>query len=160
VPEDFAEAVGVGLFDVNGDGYPDRIHAAGSELHLSLWERNSRSFVENVSSRARVSNSTLTVRAIWDLDADGRLDILSSDSTGNVYCQELGFDTWNKLSSVPPMPISLRTNQWDNLDEWVGGSEGQALREQAREWMHQRGVVRPERMTGVYVPDARPGGPR
>lgn len=44
------------------------------------------------------------------------------------------------------------------LGELVGGCEGQALREQAREWMHRRGVVRPERMAGVYVPDTRPEG--
>jgi hypothetical protein len=116
VPENFSEAVGTGLFDVNGDGYPDRIHAAGSELRLSLWDPSRREFVENISSRARLSNFTLVLRSIWDLDADGRLDVLASDASGNVYCQELGYDTWNKLSSVPPMPIHLRTNQWDNYE--------------------------------------------
>jgi len=116
VSENFAEAAGIGLFDVNGDGYPDRVHASGSELRLSLWDPIRKDFVENVSSRARLANSNLALRSIWDLDADGRLDVLASDASGNVYCQEFGNDTWNKLSSVPPMPIHLKTNQWDNYE--------------------------------------------
>lgn len=116
VPEDLAEAASVGLFDINRDGYPDRIQASGSELRVSLWDPFSRSFVENVSSRTRISNTGLTLRSIWDLDGDGQLDVLASDESGNIYCQELGLDTWNKLSSVPPMPIHLKTNQWDNYE--------------------------------------------
>jgi hypothetical protein len=116
VPEDIVEAASVGLFDINGDGYPDRLHASGSMLLVSLWDPVSRSFVENVSSRARLSNTGLTLRSLWDLDADGQIDVLASDESGNIYCQELGLDTWNKLSSVPPMPIHLKTNQWDNYE--------------------------------------------
>lgn len=105
-----------GLFDVNGDGYPDRIQATGRELCLGLWDAQRRDFVENSSSRVRLSNVDLSVQSIWDLDANGRLDVLASDANGNVYCQELGQDTWNKFSSVPPLPIHLKTNQWDNYE--------------------------------------------
>lgn len=116
VPEDFAEATSVGLFDINGDGYPDRIHTSGSALLVSLWDPVLKRFVENVSSKVRLSNTGLALQSIWDLDADGQLDVLASDESGNIYCQELGYDTWNKLSSVPPMPIHLKTNQWDNYE--------------------------------------------
>jgi hypothetical protein len=116
IPENFTDVASTGLFDVNSDGYPDRIYVSGSELRLSLWDPFRKAFIENVSSRARLSNSALALNSIWDLDADGRLDVLSSDASGNIHCQELGYDTWNKLSSVPPMPIHLNTRQWDNYE--------------------------------------------
>jgi hypothetical protein len=116
VAENFTEVASIGLFDVNRDGYPDRIQTSGNELRLSLWDPVRKDFVENIYSRARLSNSELILRSIWDLDGDGRLDVLAVDATGNIYCQELGNDTWNKFSSVPPMPIHLKTNQWDNYE--------------------------------------------
>jgi len=128
VPENFVDAIRPGLFDVNGDGYPDRILASGRELRLGLWDAQRRDFVENSSSRVRLSNVDLSVQSIWDLDANGRLDVLASDANGNVYCQELGQDTWNKFASVPPLPIHLRTNQWDNYEPNEGtDSDGDGL---------------------------------
>ncbi len=34
-----------------------------------------------------------------------------------MLCYELGAETWNPRSSLPPhLPSYLRTNQWDNFE--------------------------------------------
>jgi hypothetical protein len=116
-PESFSDVAWLGLFDVNGDGYPDRVHAQGAELLLSLWDPATGAFVESVGSRRRIANAAVTVRSAWDIDGDGRLEVIASDATGNVFCQRLGEATWNKTGVVPPhFPLYLRTNQWDNYE--------------------------------------------
>ena len=121
-PEDFSDTAYTGLFDVNNDGYPDRVYASGVELRIALWDPSTSAFVENVGSRSPIAASNVVLRGAWDIDADGALEILASDTTGHVYCKSLGQDTWNKASSLPPhFPQYLRTYQWDNFEPNEGG---------------------------------------
>ena len=43
--------------------------------------------------------------------------------------------------------------------EWLGGSEGEALRGEADAWMTGQGIVRPDRMAAVVAPRGRSEGP-
>ena len=104
-----------GLFDVNGDGYPDRIYGFGGELRLDLWNPQRKQFEESTVSRLYVSPKGMTARAAWDIDGDGRIEVLSSDGNANVYCHRLGVKTWSREGALPPrFPIYSRTYQWDN----------------------------------------------
>jgi hypothetical protein len=106
-----------GLWDVNGDGYPDQIYTTGNELRVALWVPASKTFVEHVPSRKVVSSSATGLRGIWDMNGDGRLDVTVADGAGKVYCQQLGAATFTKKSSLPPhLSIYQRTNQWDNFE--------------------------------------------
>lgn len=114
--EDRAVAT-VGLWDLDQDGIPERVWAEASDLTLSRWDPLTRSFVEEGVSRMTISTSSIEVRAVWDVDADGRLDVLSADADGRVFCHSLGAKTWNPRTSLPPhLPWYLRTYQWDNLE--------------------------------------------
>jgi hypothetical protein len=106
-----------GLFDVNGDGFPDRLRHSGSNLLVDLWDDNKKTFIGQSASQLSISNKTIGLEAIWDINGDGRLNVLSRDSIGRVYCHQLGEDTWNKLSSLPPHNTNAyRTGQWDNYE--------------------------------------------
>ncbi|MBT9557487.1 MAG: thrombospondin type 3 repeat-containing protein [Myxococcales bacterium] len=115
-PENFGfEAALTGLYDLNGDGYPDRLLASGKSLRVQLWNPTQKTYVTNAGSDFPVTASSLAIRAAWDLDGDGRIQILSADSAGSLYCHELGPDTWNLYSSLPPkITAAYRTWQWDN----------------------------------------------
>ena len=116
---------GVGLYDVNGDGYPDRVYSSGGELRLALWNTSHKYFKEVKGSRLGVSAKTLYVRSAWDVNADGRLEVISTDTNGNVHCHALGQKTWNKYDSLPPrFSIFARTFQWDNHEP----NEGKQLK--------------------------------
>lgn len=111
------EATGFGHFDVNGDGYPDRITASGKELRIELWNQTTKTFVTNPGSSKSISASDVQTWAAWDMDGDGRLEVLSADQSMKVYCHELGEGTWDKTHMLPPhMTPHLRTNQWDNYE--------------------------------------------
>jgi len=118
VPENYGYLVSqVGLFDVNGDGYPDRIYSAGKELRVQLWHEHKMAFEENVTSRTQIASSNLYARALWDINGDGRLDVISGDNIGNLYCHTMGKGTWSKKDSLPPhFTLFNRTFQWDNLE--------------------------------------------
>ncbi|MBI5611114.1 MAG: hypothetical protein HY902_19735, partial [Deltaproteobacteria bacterium] len=106
-----------GLWDVNGDGYPDQIYTSGSELRVALWVPASKAFVEHVPSRHVVSNSSAGLRGIWDMNGDGRLDVMVADGAGKVFCEQLGAATVNRKSSLPPhITPYQRTGQWDNFE--------------------------------------------
>ena len=106
-----------GLYDVNGDGYPDRVHTAGDSLRVSLWNPATKAFAVNGGSDLAVSAGTLYLGTMWDMNSDGRLEVATTDEDGKVYCHQLGPDTWNKNSSLPPhVPRHYRTQQWDNFE--------------------------------------------
>ncbi len=112
----------VGLFDVNADGFPDRITSSGKSLRVQLWDPKNKAFKTNVGSDHAAAASNVSVQSIADLDGDGRLQVVASDSAGGLYCHELGPGTWNTGSSLPPaIPAAYRTNQWDNFEPNDGG---------------------------------------
>ena len=115
-PDNYGSSVAwLGLYDVNGDGYPDSITRSGQELRLHLWDNKQKTFSENVGSRLKIASSNINVRSMWDIDADGRLEVISADANGSVYCHELGKATWNKADSLPPhFTLFNRSYQWDN----------------------------------------------
>ncbi len=114
----------LGLWDVNGDGFPDRLYSSGSELRIALWDEEHGTFEEHTPSRFVVSGVGVSLYAAWDIDGDGRINVLSGDDNGNVYCHSLGQGTWNKAASLPPhFPAYLRTYQWDNYEP----NEGQDI---------------------------------
>jgi len=107
----------LGLFDVNGDGFPDQIASSGSELRLNLWSPVKKTFVEYVPSRKAISALPIGVRGAWDMNGDGTLEVTAADSAGKVYCYTLGANTWNKKAVLPPhVQPYLRTSQWDNYE--------------------------------------------
>jgi hypothetical protein len=107
----------LGLYDVNGDGFPDRVRSAGDSLVIDLWDNKAKSFVNHAPSTLKIATTNTGTQAAWDINSDGRLEVLSTDTLGNVFCYALGQDTWNKNSSVPPHnSLYLRTNQWDNYE--------------------------------------------
>ncbi len=115
------ESVGLvayyGLWDVDGDGFPDMLYTSGSELRVKLWDEDAGWFTEHEPSRFVVSGVPVALRGIWDIDGDGRIDVITGDQDGNVFCHSLGLGTWNKTSSLPPhIPSYLRTYQWDNFE--------------------------------------------
>ena len=116
-PESLAEAAWPGLFDVNGDGYPDRVHSGGGLLRVSLWDPAAKAFVHNAGSEVAVSAGNVSIGSLWDIDGDGRIEVLTGDDTGKVHCHRMGEGTWNRLSSLPPHhPLPYRTFQWDNYE--------------------------------------------
>jgi len=117
VPETVSGAANVGLYDVNGDGFPDRIYTSGKELRVALWDEDLKTHVEQLGSRRALGNANLSAPAIWDLDGESRLSLYVADSAGRLYCQRLGGETWNKASNLPPsLPRIYRTNQQDNFE--------------------------------------------
>lgn len=124
VLENIGEMRTLGLWDVDGDGYPDRIYTSGQELRVALWVPTKKTFVEHVPSRQVVSASGIGMRGITDMDADGQLDVLVADGDGKVHCRELGAKTFNRYSSLPPhiTPV-MRTWKWDNFEP----NEGQDI---------------------------------
>ncbi len=107
----------IGLWDVNGDGYPDSVYSSGRELRLGLYDPQTKKWVEHVPSRVEVSSQNVSVQSIWDLTEDNRLDVLATDTSGRVHCYQLGPQTFNRYSSLPPhFPALLRTYQWDNFE--------------------------------------------
>jgi hypothetical protein len=116
-PESRPEARWPGLFDVNGDGFPDRLRSTGSSLTVDLWDDAKKTFLHQAASQLSISDDGVSLQAIWDIDGDGRIEVLSRDANGRVFCHQLGKDTWNKLSSLPPHDTNAyRTGQWDNYE--------------------------------------------
>jgi hypothetical protein len=116
-PEGFSELAFLGFYDVNGDGRPDRIRANGTNLEVDLWDSAKKAFSNHAPSSFKVSTTDMAVHAAWDINNDGRLDVISADGQGNLFCHTLGPDTWNRHSSLPPhFPAYLRTHQWDNYE--------------------------------------------
>ena len=117
LPEANGDVATVGLFDVDGDGFPDRLRRAGTELRLDLWSPDAATFIEHVPARKTLGTATLTEPRVWDIDGDGHIEVVVGDSAGRVHCQELGQDTWHKASSLPPHlgPVHP-TNQWDGFE--------------------------------------------
>ncbi|HIA01219.1 MAG TPA: hypothetical protein EYN66_04820, partial [Myxococcales bacterium] len=106
-----------GLFDVDGDGFPDRLRSSGPNLLVDLWDNQKKTFINQAASTLSVSDDNISLQAIWDIDGDGRVEALSRDTVGRVFCHKLGEDTWNKHSSLPPHDSSTyRTGQWDNFE--------------------------------------------
>ena len=118
VAEDLGAYVAwIGLYDVNGDSFPDRIHSSGSELRISLWDKANKTFKENPGSRLKASIYGVTVRSAWDINQDGRLEVLSADPYGKVFCHTLGQATWSRGNSLPPHFTTFsRTFQWDGYE--------------------------------------------
>ena len=117
-PDDYGAYVAyLGLYDVNGDGYPDRIYGSGSQLRIALFDKGKKAFVENVGSRQLVSAKSVYPRSAWDINGDGRLEVISSGADGSIYCHTLGKTTWNRSGVLPPrFTPFMRTYQWDNLE--------------------------------------------
>ena len=112
-----ADVATLGLFDVNGDGYPDRVYGSGNQLRVALWDKTKKAFVENAGSRLVVSATSVQPRSVWDINGDGRVEVISSGADGSIYCHALGKSTWNKKTSLPPrFTPFMRTYQWDNLE--------------------------------------------
>ncbi len=110
-------AASVGLWDLDGNGYPDRVDASGTKLRVSFWDPETQEYVINSGSSLDVSGMSLSLGGMWDMDGDGRLDVVAGDEQGHVHCYELGPGTWNPLTSLPPqVPAHYRTNQWDNFE--------------------------------------------
>jgi hypothetical protein len=104
----------IGLWDVDGDGVPERITESDGALVIQRWDTNQRQFVTIPTSIRNVSPGNINVRAIWDINYDGKLDVLLSDANGAVMCYTLGEGTWNPKKSIPPhITPFLRTYQWD-----------------------------------------------
>ncbi len=117
VPESSSDVAYLGLFDVNGDGNPDRITSSGTELQVQLWNPATKTFVTNPGSNMAVSGASETVRSVWDIDGSGRLAVISTDASHNLHCHQLGPKTWQKNAILPPhFPTYLRTYQWDNYE--------------------------------------------
>jgi len=114
VEESDGRVATVGLWDLDADGVPEKVAADGNALLVSRWSAEARAFVADPLTRFKVSTSDIEVRAVADLDSDGRADVLAADADGRVFCLALGADTWNPVTSLPPhLPWYLRTNQWD-----------------------------------------------
>jgi hypothetical protein len=102
-PESSSEVLQLGLFDVNGDGFPDRIASTGTALVVDVWDPKTKSLVrQDFSAFPPGASPSVAVLTAWDFDADGRLDVVSRDASGNVYCHSLGKDTWSKKGVLPP----------------------------------------------------------
>ncbi len=115
--ENIGDVAYIGLWDVNADGYPDRVYSAGNELRVDLWSPAKSTFVENVPSRQVISSGSVSLLSVWDMDGDGRLEVITSDSSNKFGCYRLGAGTWNKATSQPPhIPAYLTTHQWDNFE--------------------------------------------
>ena len=117
VPESVSDVVEVGLFDLDGDGYPDRVRRTGVQLRLDLWDPKAGTFIEHIPARKVLGTANLNRPAVWDIDGDGRVEVVAGDAGGRVHCQQLGEQTWHKRSSLPPhlTPVH-RTHQWDNFE--------------------------------------------
>lgn len=114
----------IGLYDVNGDTYPDRIYGLNGELRVDLWNPKRKQFEENVASRLQLAQAIASVQVVWDIDHDGRLDVITSDDRGKVSCQQLGRKTWSQPGVLPPrFPVALRTYQWDNYEPNEGADQ-------------------------------------
>lgn len=108
----------IGLWDVNGDGYPDRIYASENDLKLDLFDPIKKTYVEHLPSKISLSfDGSLAVKSIWDANNDGKLDVLSKDAKGNIFCHSLGQNTFNPWTSLPPYVHNInRTYQYDNFE--------------------------------------------
>jgi len=113
-PENYSDVLRRGLFDLNNDGFPDRVYVSGTELRVDLWNATDKKFVEHQASRRSFTSAGGSFGAVWDLDGDGMIEAITSDAAGNVYCHKLGKDTWNKATSQPAhVRPFYRTNQFD-----------------------------------------------
>ena len=114
-PESVGSARTIGLFDVDGDGFPDRVRVSGNTFRLDRWDPEAGWFVEQEASETQAGAASLTAPVVWDVDSDGRLDVIAADSAGRVHCRRFGEDTWNPATSLPPHDtLAYRTKQWDN----------------------------------------------
>jgi hypothetical protein len=89
----------------------------GKGIDVQLWDASTKKFASNPGSAKTLSSTTVRVGTMWDIDGSGRLAVLSTDESHNLYCHQLGPQTWLKDSSLPPhFPKHLRTFQWDNYE--------------------------------------------
>ncbi|HMV66616.1 MAG TPA: MopE-related protein [Myxococcota bacterium] len=115
--ESISDVVYGGLYDLNGDGLPDRVTGSGTQLRVGLYNATSRAFVDHAPSAITVSTSNVAARALWDIDDDGRMDVITADASGRVSCYELGPSSFDRAGVVPPhYTLAYRTYQWDNYE--------------------------------------------
>lgn len=75
---------GVGVGDLNADGYPDVLLHNSATGNVRAWLMNGTTKISNALV-ANSSNTNLKVRGVMDIDADGKDDILwQNRSTGKV----------------------------------------------------------------------------
>jgi hypothetical protein len=109
----------IGLWDVDLDGYADRLWTDGADVTLELFNEKTNAFEEVKSARKTlgVDNKNVTLRAVWDRDGDGALDLILTDKSGRFLCLEMGAATFNRTTSIPPLESPYyRTYQWDNYE--------------------------------------------
>ena len=120
--ENLSEVAWIGLYDVNGDSYPDRVSHSGARIRLALWDPARDTFVDQPDAAHEVSTANILVHSMWDVDDDGRLDVFATDQTGRLYCKEMGPNTFNRSGIIPPhYSMAYRTFQWDNYEPNEGG---------------------------------------
>ena len=115
--ENIGDVRRLGLWDVNGDGYPDRIYSSGTQLRLALYNPATKWFKNHSAADHVVAPSGIYLQSIGDFDSDGRLEVVASDKTGRVHCRQLGKATFSRYTSLPPYltPV-MKTNNWDNFE--------------------------------------------
>jgi hypothetical protein len=106
----------IGLYDVNGDSFPDRIRTDDKDLILELYDKGSNTFIEHQSARLAIGEKA-HIGSIWDRNNDQKLDVLVTDANGSLHCLELGKNTYNRDGSIPPYDSPYyRTYQKDNYE--------------------------------------------
>ncbi len=116
VPESSRDVAYTGLFDVNGDGNPDRITSSGPELQVQLWNPATKTFVTNQGSSKAISGADVTVGSVWDIDGSGRLAVISTDTNHKLFCHRSDRRRGEGGVLPPHFPSYLRTYQWDNYE--------------------------------------------
>lgn len=115
--ERLLEPAEIGLWDLDGDGLPERIAAEKNILQVEKWDPLNKVYVVEKPSVIEASPDEVTVRSVWDMDRDGRAEVIISDTSGRINCFKLGPRTWNPGTSLPPhLPLYLRTYQWDPFE--------------------------------------------
>ncbi len=81
-----------------------------------------------------INGQTLRNGAVWDLNGDGRLQILVADESERLHCYQLGTSTYNPLSSVPTLQRThYRSGHADSFEPNNGEDlDGDGLPDYAR----------------------------
>ncbi len=104
--ESFPPDVSGALFDVNGDGYPDLVGPLDQALRIHLFDPDSDGWVDSPGSTKEINGQLLRSGSVWDIDGDGRLEVLFSDTSERLHCYQLGAATFNPLASAPTVQSS------------------------------------------------------